>query len=120
MRIEASGVQVESGVALVGETGRALDRIVGRIGGIGELVATIAAGADQQAQGLQQVNTAVAEMDSVTQQNAAMVEESTAAARSLAAEAEALARHVARFRLAVERAAPEPAAPPVRRYRTAA
>ncbi|KQM98807.1 methyl-accepting chemotaxis protein [Sphingomonas sp. Leaf25] len=118
-RIQSSGTQVESGVALVGETGRALDRIVTRVVEIGDLVGRIAAGADQQALGLQQVNTAVNEMDSVTQQNAAMVEESTAAARSLAAEAEALARHVARFRLAMEPAVVQ-MAPPVRRYRSAA
>lgn len=96
-RILASGSQVEIGVNLVGETGNALERIVGRIAEIADLVATIARGADEQSSGLQQVNIAVGEMDSVTQQNAAMVEESTAAARSLASEAEALTRHVARF-----------------------
>ncbi|MEP9401605.1 methyl-accepting chemotaxis protein [Sphingomonas sp. VNH70] len=119
-RIQASGAQVENGVGLVGETGHALDRIVTRVTEIGDLVATIASGADSQALGLQQVNTAVNEMDSVTQQNAAMVEESTAAARSLATEAEALSRHVARFRLgdaAATAAAPHDRA---RRYRHAA
>ena len=101
-KIMASTGQVETGVTLVGETGRALERIVGRIGEISQLVASIAASAEQQASGLQQVNTAVGEMDSVTQQNAAMVEEATAAARSLAAEAEDLARHVARFETGVD------------------
>ncbi len=99
-RINASGSQVEVGVTLVGATGEALERIVARITELGDLVATIARGADQQASGLAQVNIAVGEMDAVTQQNAAMVEESTAAARSLAAEAELLAEHVARFRVA--------------------
>ncbi len=98
-RILASSEQVESGVELVGETGRSLERIVNRINEISALVSTIAASAEQQATGLQQVNTAVGEMDSVTQQNAAMVEQSTAAARSLATEADELARHIARFRL---------------------
>ena len=60
----------------------------------------IAASATQQSIGLQQVNTAVAEMDGVTQRNAAMVEQATDAARTLAQEAETLAREVARFRLA--------------------
>jgi methyl-accepting chemotaxis protein len=101
-RIHASGAQVERGVDLVGRTGEALERIVGRITEISGLVATIAKGADEQASGLQQVNIAVGEMDAVTQQNAAMVEQSTAAARSLAEQAEALTDHVARFRLAAE------------------
>ena len=101
-RIMASGNQVEVGVNLVGDTGGALQRIVGRIAEIATLVATIAKGADEQSSGLQQVNIAVSEMDSVTQQNAAMVEEATAAARGLADQAEALAQHVDRFHLSAE------------------
>ncbi len=98
-RITASSNQVASGVALVSETGDALQRIIGRIGEISTLVATMATAAEHQANGLQQVNTAVGTMDGVTQQNAAMVEEATAAARSLAEEAHALAQEVARFKL---------------------
>ena len=98
-KIMASSEQVEVGVELVSETGKALQRIIGRIGEISVLVGTIATSAEQQATGLQQVNTAVSEMDGVTQQNAAMVEEATAAARSLAEEADQLAREVARFTL---------------------
>jgi methyl-accepting chemotaxis protein len=97
-RITASSQQVDEGVRLVGETGQALQRIIDRIAEIDGLVADIARSAEQQATGLQQVNTAVSEMDGVTQQNAAMVEEATAAARSLAAEAEAMARQITRFR----------------------
>ncbi|MFD1035243.1 methyl-accepting chemotaxis protein [Sphingomonas hankookensis] len=107
-RIHASGAQVQRGVDLVGRTGEALERIVGRVAEISGLVAAIARGADEQASGLQQVNIAVGEMDAVTQQNAAMVEQSTAAARSLAEQAEALADHVARFRLATETHARQP------------
>ncbi len=99
-RILASSQQVDSGVDLVGETGKALQRIIGRIGEISTLISTIATSAEQQATGLQQVNTAVSEMDGVTQQNAAMVEQATAAARSLSTEADELARQVARFKLA--------------------
>ncbi len=98
-KILASTDQVEAGVRLVSETGAALERIIGRIGEISTLIGTIAASAEQQANGLQQVNTAVTEMDGMTQQNAAMVEEATAAARSLADEAGALAAQVARFTL---------------------
>lgn len=96
-KITASSEQVSAGVDLVNETGHYLQRIIGRIGEISTLVGTIAASAEQQANGLQQVNVAVGEMDSVTQQNAAMVEEATAAARSLAEEADALVRQVASF-----------------------
>jgi len=109
-RITASSEQVDAGVALVSETGEALQRIITRIGEVNGLVADIATSAEQQAAGLQQVNTAVAEMDGVTQQNAAMVEQATAASRSLASEAEALAQHIARFRLDdTAAAAPQPA-----------
>ncbi|WP_288411763.1 methyl-accepting chemotaxis protein [uncultured Sphingomonas sp.] len=98
-KINASSEQVATGVELVSETGKALQRIIGRIGEISTLVGTIATSADQQATGLQQVNTAVNEMDGVTQQNAAMVEQATAAARSLAEEAQELQRQVDRFTL---------------------
>jgi methyl-accepting chemotaxis protein len=90
---------IPAGVELVSEPGKALQRIIGRIAEISTLVSQIATAADQQANGLQQVNTAVSEMDGVTQQNAAMVEEATAAARSLSTEADELARHVARFKI---------------------
>ncbi|RSV26412.1 globin-coupled sensor protein [Sphingomonas sp. ABOLH] len=99
VKITASSDQVEAGVDLVNATGQALQRIIGRIGEISELVSGIATSAAQQSIGLQQVNTAVSEMDNVTQRNAAMVEEATAAARVLAQEAEVLATEVARFRV---------------------
>jgi len=107
-RITASSEQVDAGVGLVSETGAALQRIIARFTEISDLVSQIAVAAEQQATGLQQVNTAVGEMDGVTQQNAAMVEESTAAARALSGEADELARQVARFR--IEAAASRPVA----------
>ena len=97
--ISASTRQVSTGVSLVGQTGEALQRIVGRVAEIDGLVSEIAASAQEQAVGLAQVNTAVNQMDQVTQQNAAMVEESTAACHSLSQEAEGLAGSVARFQL---------------------
>ena len=98
-RIIASSREVGAGVEMVGETGTALERIISHIAGISELVEGIALGADQQSAGLMQVNTAVSEMDGVTQQNAAMVEQATAAARSLAGEADELARQIGEFKL---------------------
>ena len=97
-RIMASSEQVQEGAALVVETGDALTRIIDRIGEVSTLVTTIASSAEKQAQSLQQVNVAVAEIDEVTQRNAAMVEQATAAARSLADEASALAGEVSHFR----------------------
>ena len=118
--IMASGDQVSTGVSLVGQTGSVLSRIVARVGDISSLIREISTSTELQATNLQQVNGAVTEMDKMTQQNAAMVEESTAAARSLASEADDLAELVARFNTghpAVQVAAPQPrrAAPAQRR-----
>ncbi|WP_082458571.1 methyl-accepting chemotaxis protein [Sphingomonas sp. Leaf10] len=98
-RITASSEQVGSGVALVNETGNALRRIVDRIGEVSALVHRIAESSEHQSLGLQQVNAAVSEMDGVTQRNAAMVEQATAAARTLADHADQLAGQVGRFSL---------------------
>jgi len=98
-KIVASSEQVGRGVSLVRDTQTSLTEMGTVITQVDQLVSAIAQAAGQQASGLQQVNTAVGEMDSVTQQNAAMVEESTAAARSLSSEADELAANVRRFRL---------------------
>jgi methyl-accepting chemotaxis protein len=97
--IAASRGEVERGVDLVGRTGTALDRIVTEVAGIAAAVAEIAASAQEQASNLDQVNTAINQMDQVTQQNAAMVEESTAASHGLAREADELMRLIGGFRL---------------------
>ncbi|QXT35986.1 CHASE3 domain-containing protein [Sphingomonas sanguinis] len=99
-RISMSAEQVDAGVGLVNETGKALARIVARITEINQLINDIAVSAENQSSGLQQVNIAVSQMDMVTQQNAAMVEEATAAARSLAGEADELSRQMSRFAIA--------------------
>ena len=96
--IHASTGQVDQGVKLVGATGEALERILGRISEIDGLVSEIATSSREQATGLAEVNTAVNQMDQVTQQNAAMVEQATAAAASLQAEAAELAQKFSRFR----------------------
>ncbi len=97
--ISTSTHQVGSGVRLVGQTGEALQRIVDRVAEIDALVTEISASAQEQALGLAEVNTAVNQMDQVTQQNAAMVEQSTAASQSLAQDAEALQASVAQFQV---------------------
>lgn len=113
--ISASSQQVGQGVELVGETGRALDKIVAQVADIDALISEIAASAQEQATGLAEVNTAVNQMDQVVQQNAAMVEQSTAATHALKSETAELNRLISRFRTgAVQgsgRSAPQPATP---------
>ncbi|HVE20950.1 MAG TPA: methyl-accepting chemotaxis protein [Acidocella sp.] len=104
--ISTSGQQVDAGVRLVGETGRALERIVAQVARLNGLVADIAASAQEQATGLNEVNIAVNQMDQVTQQNAAMVEQSSAASHSLEGEAEKLARLIRQFRIDESAVAP--------------
>ena len=95
--ISASSAQVEQGVSLVDQTSQALDRIMKKVTEINTIVTDIAASAQEQATGLEQINTAVNQMDQVTQQNAAMVEESTAASQALAKETDGLSRLIAGF-----------------------
>ena len=100
--IRASSEQVGKGVKLVGETGQTLDQILVQVAEINELVGEIAASSKEQAVGLAEVNGAVNQMDQVIQQNAAMVEQSTAASRALASEAEELERLIGRFQVGAE------------------
>jgi methyl-accepting chemotaxis protein len=97
--ITTSGGHVQTGVNLVGETGKALDTIVAEVQEINQHVHAIAEASREQSAGLQEINTAVNTMDHGTQQNAAMVEESTAASHSLATEAAALTSLLGQFRL---------------------
>lgn len=96
--IAKSSEHVETGVALVGETGHKLDSIVTRVGEINALIAEIATAAEQQAGNLQNINRAVNEMDLVTQQNAAVVQQAASAAGHLEDESGQLSDLVARFR----------------------
>ena len=95
--ISASGEKVAQGVGLVGETGAVLSRIAVQVTQINTLVQDISGGVQEQAHALEQVNLAVNQMDQVTQQNAAMVEESTAASHGLTNEADALAQLISFF-----------------------
>lgn len=99
-RILASAAQVAAGVSRVDRTGEALERIIARVDEISQLTKTIASAAEHEAAELQGVNNAVHHMDEMTQQNAAMVEEMTAASASLASEAGDLTENVKRFTLA--------------------
>ncbi|ACP23707.1 methyl-accepting chemotaxis protein (plasmid) [Sinorhizobium fredii NGR234] len=95
--INTSNDHVKSGVALVGETGKALQEIVEQVQQVNGNVGAIVEASKEQATGLKEVSTSVNTMDQGTQQNAAMVEEATAAAHGLAREAEALFQLVRQF-----------------------
>jgi methyl-accepting chemotaxis protein len=113
--ISTSSDQVQDGVALVAETGEALRRILQQVDEINTVVLSIASGAQEQAAGLNQVNGAINEMDKATQQNAAMVQETTAASHSLAKESTHLADLVGRFNIGDGHAAPAARSAPARR-----
>ena len=97
--INTSSDQVKAGVQLVGETGKALEQIVIEVKDINANVAAIVEASREQSTGLSEINKAVNAMDQNTQQNAAMVEESTAASHSLAKQAAALRELVSQFRI---------------------
>ena len=102
--ITTSSDQVDSGVALVGETGKALEAIVGEVQEINEHIKAIVISTREQSTGLQEINVAVNTMDQGTQQNAAMVEQQTAASHSLASEAESLNSLLRQFNLGAHNA----------------
>ncbi len=95
--ISVSGQQVSAGVERVGRTREALARIVARVIEIDTQVKAIAASAREQATGLGEVNATMSQLDQVVQQNAAMVEETTAAAHALSSESQELADRVDMF-----------------------
>lgn len=96
--ISLSGRQVSRGVSLVTQTGTALSKISTNIETISNLIDSISTAAQEQAESLTQINSAIGEMDQTTQQNAAMVEETTAASHNLTRETKDLAATVSGFR----------------------
>lgn len=96
--VEDSIGQVDTGSNLVNQAGKSLEGIVHGVKRVSVLMGEIATASREQAQGIDQVNTAVSQMDSVTQQNASLVEESSAAGRSLQSQAESLLNEVSFFR----------------------
>ncbi|MDB5554571.1 MAG: mcpA [Rhizobium sp.] len=97
--ISASAAQVKQGVDLVSASGASLGEIVAEVGQMGLFVNTITASTTEQAVSLREISSSADNMDKATQQNAAMVEETTAATQSLSRETETLADVVARFRV---------------------
>ncbi len=101
---------VEAGSSLVDNAGKTMGDIVAQVKRVSDLIGEISAASSEQSQGIQQVGEAVSQLDQVTQQNAALVEESAAAADSLKVQAAQLAEAVSVFNLGAEGSAPQTAA----------
>lgn len=97
--VEDSATKVSAGSEHVHLTGQRLEEIAASVNQVSDLVAEIAHASREQTTGIEQVNTAVTEMDSITQQNASLVEEAAAASQSLKQQAEALTEQLAFFKL---------------------
>jgi methyl-accepting chemotaxis protein len=97
--ISASVESVETGSRLVGDAGATMSDIVGQVQRVTDLIGEISSATIEQTSGIGQVNQAVLQLDEVTQQNSALVEESAAAADSLKQQAEGLVSAVSIFRL---------------------
>jgi len=110
--IGASVERVEAGSALVDRAGNTMSEVVQAIGRVTEIVSEISAASQEQSQGVAQVGEAVTQMDQATQQNAALVEESAAAADGLKVQAAQLVHAVAVFRLSGAPQAAQPATRP--------
>ncbi len=112
--IHGSAQKVRAGSALVDTSGKTLEEIVVSVRRVTDIIAEISAASQEQSQGIDQVNRAVAQMDNVTQSTAAQTEQVSATAQSLAAQAAQLQSLVGRFRLdtATRPRAIAPATPP--------
>jgi methyl-accepting chemotaxis protein len=122
--IQDSVGKVTEGTRLVDESGKALGEIVVRVKKVTDVMAEIASSSREQASGIEQVNKAITMMDDVTQQNAALVEEASAAAQALTEQASNLTQLISRYRVgegsaeaprAAARPTAVPAAPAVER-----
>ena len=107
--INDSGEKVKEGSMLVDESGRTLEEIVASSKKVGDIISEIAAAGAEQSQGIEQVNKAVTQMDEMTQQNAALVEQAAAASESLDDQAKSMQRMMSFFDVG-EESAPAPVA----------
>jgi methyl-accepting chemotaxis protein len=102
--IDDSVGKVDAGSALVGEAGKTMEEIVDSVKRVTDIMGEITAASQEQTSGIEQINQAITQMDQVTQQNAALVEEATAAAGSLQEQATSLVQAVSVFRLGSDEA----------------
>jgi methyl-accepting chemotaxis protein len=118
--IKDSVDKVDEGSRLVDVSGKTLEEIVTSVKKVSDIFAEIAAASEEQSAGIDQVNKAVTQLDEVTQQNAALVEEAAAASESMDDQAQAMTRLVGFFRTDVESGAVAPPARPAEEPRRAA
>jgi methyl-accepting chemotaxis protein len=97
--IQDSVRKVEDGSVLVTQSGQTLEKIVASVKKVSDIVAEIAAASREQSSGIEQVNRAVMQMDELTQQNAALVEQATAASQAMAEQVRGLNEMLARYRI---------------------
>jgi methyl-accepting chemotaxis protein len=97
--IDASVAKVGNGTRLVGEAGATMQDVVASVQRVSDIMTEISEASREQRIGIEQVNGAIAEMDQVTQQNAALVEEAAAATESMQEQAQNLAQAVSVFKL---------------------
>ncbi|MGV3590342.1 MAG: methyl-accepting chemotaxis protein [Gammaproteobacteria bacterium] len=112
--IKDSGTKVQEGASLVNKSGETLEEIVTAVKKVNDIVAEISTASDEQATGLNEINRAVGEMDEMTQQNAALVEEAASASEALGQQADALENLLDFFNTGVQhvrRETVKPAAP---------
>ncbi|HVW68115.1 MAG TPA: methyl-accepting chemotaxis protein [Steroidobacteraceae bacterium] len=102
--------KVEEGSSLVSESGQTLERIVGSVKKVSDIIAELAAGSQEQLSGIEQVNRAVTQLDEMTQQNAALVEEASAASKSMAGRSQAMSEMLDHYRLGAQPGAGRPVA----------
>jgi len=116
--IDDSVGKVENGSKLVNQAGMTMSEVVDSIGKVADIMADISAATNEQTHGIEQANRAIMDMDGVTQQNAALVEQAAAAAQAMQEQAAELAKLVSVFRTGQQ--APSVAVAPVRRVALAA
>ena len=97
--IEGSVSRVEAGARLVEQAGKTMEELVASVRRVASIMTEIAAASHEQSSGIEQINKAITQMDTVVQMNASLVEEATAAATSMASQATGLAHAVAQFRV---------------------
>jgi methyl-accepting chemotaxis protein len=118
--IQDSVRRVEDGSVLVTQSGQTLEKIVASVKKVSDIVAEIAAASREQSSGIEQVNRAVMQMDELTQQNAALVEEATAASQAMAEQVRGLNEMLARFQVAMAEAGAPTSAPTTQAKATSA
>ena len=100
--IQDSVRRVDEGSTLVSQSGQTLDQIVSAVKKVSDIIAEIAAASHEQSDGIEQVNKAVMQLDEMTQQNAALVEQASAASQSMADQARGLNEMMARYQVTQE------------------